>query len=540
MSSDTVQLDEDTISVLSPSFRSALSLSAADRRWIDFLTQVINETWDDAHPQRPRTHGYMGSEEFIRLQFEEYLLALLSCMKYHEDLNSFNAGESGHKSRAQLEAFNIEGDPALEFNAEFLTQWQNTPNYALFRRLTSDALLFSIVEPRHPCAGGLTIEDVQRRISQQVAELHLDDRVREGREALGRHFSTGQKKVSAVFNNFWADIDAMRDAQRKRNEEKAAQSASSSIDRPRQSIGSPLLAPADAALITSSPGNNDTTTTNTNNNNSNIRRTPSVDVGQAQASVSAVGQRAGAYLSSWGSWASEKRKEWQEKRASSPSSPPPSTSPSTVTSPSTPTLGSITEISEADRDRGGRCRSVPRSSEDSSSATTAGGFGPGGLSRSGSRRKRWSNMLLRRDSGEFGSYSSLNRKDDEGGSEFETPYPRSPLSREAPVLGEDLENENDEKEVALKPIPATTTPSKAGTGTGARIKGDKASTTNDTEKEVEKEVDEKEVDEEKEKGKENIKETNASTNEQPGPAQSNSPSQTTDPQPANNEKHEGD
>lgn len=27
--------------------------------------------------------GYMGSEEFIRLQFEEYLLSLVAAVKYH-------------------------------------------------------------------------------------------------------------------------------------------------------------------------------------------------------------------------------------------------------------------------------------------------------------------------------------------------------------------------------------------------------------------------------------------------------------------------
>ncbi|KAI5283596.1 late secretory pathway protein avl9, partial [Ascosphaera aggregata] len=59
---------------------SALALTAADRRWINLLTQTINDTWDDAHPEQPKTHGYLGSEEFIRLQFEEYLLALLSSM----------------------------------------------------------------------------------------------------------------------------------------------------------------------------------------------------------------------------------------------------------------------------------------------------------------------------------------------------------------------------------------------------------------------------------------------------------------------------
>ena len=35
-----------------------------------------------ANPGRPKTLGYAGSEEFIRLQFEEYLLALLSAVKY--------------------------------------------------------------------------------------------------------------------------------------------------------------------------------------------------------------------------------------------------------------------------------------------------------------------------------------------------------------------------------------------------------------------------------------------------------------------------
>lgn len=33
---------------------------------------------------------------------------------------------------------------------------------------TRDSHLFDIVEPRHPCAGGLTIEDIQRRLAQYV------------------------------------------------------------------------------------------------------------------------------------------------------------------------------------------------------------------------------------------------------------------------------------------------------------------------------------------------------------------------------------
>jgi len=95
------QVDEHTITVSTTSLKPALALSYSDRRWIDLLTQTVNDTWDEGeynqsclqgranisrieNPSRPTTHGYAGSEEFLRLQFEEYLLALLSCVKYRQ------------------------------------------------------------------------------------------------------------------------------------------------------------------------------------------------------------------------------------------------------------------------------------------------------------------------------------------------------------------------------------------------------------------------------------------------------------------------
>ncbi|KUM57326.1 hypothetical protein ACN42_g9865 [Penicillium freii] len=401
-----INLDEDSIVINSPSLRSALVLSAADRRWIDLLTQIVNDTWDEEHPSQPKTLGFMGSEEFIRLQFEEYLLALLSSMKYHEELYPSDVGESGHRSRTQLQNLNIEGDPAIDFNTEFLTQWKTTSNYALFSRLTSDALLFSITEPRHPNAGGLTMEDVQRRLAQQVADLHLDERVREGREALNRHISTGQKKVSAAFTSFWSDIETMREAQRKRNEEKtASQSQRTSIDKESPTSPTPSSQdPADASWFAG-------------------RQRPSVDMTQAQASVTVASQKAGSYLSSWGSWASEKRREWQDKRVTSPSPNP--TPNAELTSPSTPVLSVVTEKAELDRGRRG---SIQHNSEGNDSSE-------GGLSRSTSRRKRWSNILLRRDSGEF------QRRDDVSTSDsIETPFPKSPLSQGFPAYADDAEH----------------------------------------------------------------------------------------------------
>ncbi|KAM5472332.1 hypothetical protein MauCBS54593_002923 [Microsporum audouinii] len=342
-----INLDEDTVNISSPSLRAALSLSAADRRWIDFLTQTINDTWDETHPARPKTHGYLGSEEFIRLQFEEYLLALISCVKYHDEITIGGV--------TKQPANDIEGDPALDFNLDFLEHWRHTPNFALFDRLTSDALLFSVVEPRHPCAGGLGIEDIQRRLAQQVADLHLDERVREGRETLNKHLATGHQKVTTAFNSLWAELEARREAQRKKNEERARQAATTaSLDTGQSDMSEPGLSsppPSSPNPSSSSPGWSFA-----------ARKPPAVDLTQAQATVSAAGQRASAYFSSWGSWANERRKEWQTKNTGSPIS-----SPTTATTPrasmsanerrsvehgvKSPVTESVTKESKGDADR---------------------------------------------------------------------------------------------------------------------------------------------------------------------------------------------
>lgn len=280
-----INLDENTITFPSPTLKAALTLTVPDRRWIDFLTQTVNDTWDEENPSRPKTLGYAGSEEFIRLQFEEYLLALLGAAKYkqfveknRDDAKSLVAENSGDG-----------GDPAADFGSEWMRAWQGTENYRIFDKF-ADSHIFDIVEPNHPCTGGLTIEDVQRRLATQVAELHLDERFRDGREALGKHLATGQKKVSTAFNNLWNDIEVMREAQRKNAAERRAATASSGSGEGTHSDGGTKVngRPFQAAA--------------------NLRLPKAPDLSQAQATVQAASMKAGAYLSSWGAWAAEKSK----------------------------------------------------------------------------------------------------------------------------------------------------------------------------------------------------------------------------------------
>lgn len=295
-----VNLDEDSVNILSPSIRSHLALSIADRRWIDFLTQAVNDTWDDADPSQPKTHGYVGSEEFIRLQFEEYLLAMLSAMKYRSYLEANRVGDP----KALLA--DVDGDPSAEFSTSYLTAWRETGNYKLWDRVT-DSHLFDIVEPRHPCAGGLTIEDVQRRLATQVAELHLDERFNQTREVVNKRLADGRTQVTSAFNKVWADIEVMREAQRKRTDDaKAAGGAAPALSEKTNFSGSGKFTKPDLA--------------------------------NAQASVAAASQRAGAYLSSWGSWASEKKKTGFRSNP---------TTPATEERPRVTTVSELTKASSA-------------------------------------------------------------------------------------------------------------------------------------------------------------------------------------------------
>ena len=289
---------------------------------MDFIYQKIASTWDSANPSRPTTHGYVASDEFIRLQFEEYLLALLSATKYHLYLQSVPA-----HNRDLSALVGVEGDPALDFGEVWLESWKASPNFKLWHKNT-DSHLFDIVDPRHPTAGSLSLDDINRRVAQQIEDLHLEERFNTSKEALNKHFTSGKKQVSEVFSKAWADFEAYRIAQR-------AKSPPPTGFREKEDLYSMSSPPATAPLPNSQnpPSSNhspayfnstsdSSTATQTPNSataflDSSSIRTRTPDLSSAQAAVEAASQKAGAYFSSWSSWASEKRKGW-----SSPASTP--------------------------------------------------------------------------------------------------------------------------------------------------------------------------------------------------------------------------
>ena len=342
-----VNLDDDpiSISILSPSLKQALQLSAADRRWIDLLTQIVLDTWDPDNPSRPKGMGYAGSEQAIRLQFEEYILSLCSCAAYQlyrEQMhgrggNTSDGRPPSHSSRrggtgktssdsirqtksneedAQAPApvsdtVNtttvvdlIDADPsqnATDFGEAFIGAWQETRNYQAFIIAAEGKRIFEMVEPRHPTAGGLNIDDVQRRLQQNLAGLHLDERVRQGREQASKMYEVGSQRWKESTSKLWAEIERRRELTRsKSREEEGGDHEKENV--PRMGAG------------TQADGSESGAASWTNVLKERAIKVQKPDTAAMQAAAKENAAKASAYLSSWGSWAKDKGKEWNEQR----------------------------------------------------------------------------------------------------------------------------------------------------------------------------------------------------------------------------------
>lgn len=81
------------------------------------------------------------------------------------------------------------------------------------------------------------------------------------------------------------------------------------------------------------------------------------DLSHAQANLQAASNRAGAYLSSWGAWASEKKKGWGAPK--SPLGPPAS---ATIPTLSDPSPGDLKRAEEFKREKNGMAFSAPLNS----------------------------------------------------------------------------------------------------------------------------------------------------------------------------------
>ncbi len=112
----------------------AVNLTPEDRKWMDEVISSVVDTWNPADPTRPTSMGFHGSDDYLRIRFEDYICAMLSSTKYADFLA---------KSDAEQVAIQApDASTTSSFGAEFLlAALRGTEAFALWNSVTdSDAV----------------------------------------------------------------------------------------------------------------------------------------------------------------------------------------------------------------------------------------------------------------------------------------------------------------------------------------------------------------------------------------------------------------
>ncbi|KAN0061191.1 hypothetical protein ACQY0O_006926 [Thecaphora frezii] len=200
-----VDLETSTLEFQDPRLQQLVGLTPADRKWMDEIVNIVNETWNAADPTRPTSMGYHGSDDFLRAKFEDYICAMLSSTRYADFLAKSDPEQVAIQAPDASSSHN--------FGTEYLAALRATNAFAIWQS-TTDPMLFDIVDHKHPCDGKTsTIEDVGLRLSAGLHDLRLEENLAPTREAIGSAIQAGGANIYRLASNFRTDFAKFRATQ---------------------------------------------------------------------------------------------------------------------------------------------------------------------------------------------------------------------------------------------------------------------------------------------------------------------------------------
>ncbi|CAE6518577.1 unnamed protein product [Rhizoctonia solani] len=200
-------LETGTFEFSNPTVERQGSLTAADRKFIDDLVKDVNEGWNDADPSRPLGMQFKGSDDYLRAKFEEYIYTALSTVKYADFLSK------GKQSEVLVPGSAPESSVQY-FNEAWVAGFRMTRAYDQWNRIT-DPVLFDIIEPKHPCAGQVTLaSDLGLRLSEGLNDLKLEENLGPTRDRISNAISVGSAGFFKAVEGLRSDVTSRMAAQR--------------------------------------------------------------------------------------------------------------------------------------------------------------------------------------------------------------------------------------------------------------------------------------------------------------------------------------
>ncbi|KAG9128479.1 late secretory pathway protein avl9 [Ceratobasidium sp. 392] len=191
-----VNLETNAFEFSNPAAERLGALTGADRKFIDDLVKDVNDGWNEADPSRPLGMQFKGSDDYLRTKFEEYIYAALSTVKYADFLNK------GKQSEVLVPGTASDALSVQHFNELWITAFRTTKAYDHWNRVT-DPVLFDIIEPKHPCAGQVTLaSDIGLRLTEGLNDLKLEENLGPTRDRIANAINTGSTGFFKAFDGF--------------------------------------------------------------------------------------------------------------------------------------------------------------------------------------------------------------------------------------------------------------------------------------------------------------------------------------------------
>ncbi|KAG1178027.1 hypothetical protein G6F70_000019 [Rhizopus microsporus] len=201
-----VNVETGTLEFYNQSLVSCVSHTIADRRWMESIVRVVNDTWSQNDPSRPMQNTYLGSDDYLRARFEEYILSLLSSVKYAQAHHQLDDVLDNLGSETVI-GENEEHNYLTDYGMKWLRAWWQTNNFKKWNQYT-DYEIYEIVEPGHPGMGHISMTDLQNTLSNRLRDLQLNQNLAPIRNTLSKAVSGGAKVVSKGSTKFMKGVDA--------------------------------------------------------------------------------------------------------------------------------------------------------------------------------------------------------------------------------------------------------------------------------------------------------------------------------------------
>ena len=108
-----------------------LALSHYDKKFIHNLVANISTLNDE----------FIGNDDYIRYQFEDYLTSLISTMRYSQYVEKFHQPPPGFSDKDTSSDISF-------FNKRFIESWKLTNNFKIWHTM-ADEFIFNFIDPKH-------------------------------------------------------------------------------------------------------------------------------------------------------------------------------------------------------------------------------------------------------------------------------------------------------------------------------------------------------------------------------------------------------